>query len=46
MPRISQTSVHTANFWKTIGRVHQSPMSPSPPTPDVVAEITANPPTT
>ena len=32
----SQSSVQTASFWKTIGSVHQSPMSPRPPSPGVV----------
>ena len=36
-PMISQSSVQTASFWKTIGSVHQSPKSPSPPSPGVVA---------
>ena len=44
-PRISHSSVQTANFWKTIGSVHQFSISPSPPSPGV-SEITRKAPTT
>ena len=44
-PRISQTSVHTASFWKTIGWLHQSVKSPGPPSPGVVRPIRISPPT-
>jgi hypothetical protein len=43
-PRISQIIVQTTIFWKTIGSVHQSPRSPSPPMPAVVAEIVSSAP--
>ena len=39
-PMTSQSRVQTTSFWKKIGSVHQSPKSPSPPMPGVVAEIT------
>ena len=38
-PTTSQRSVQTTSFWKTIGSAHQSPNSPRPPRPGVVAEI-------
>ena len=43
MPSTSHSSVHTTSFWNTIGSVHQSPKSPSPPMPGVV-EITSSAP--
>jgi hypothetical protein len=44
-PRISQSIVQTTIFWKTMGWVHQSPMSVRPPTPGVVREMTRKAPT-
>ncbi len=43
-PMISHRSVQTTSFCQTIGSVHQSPKSPSPPRPGVV-EITSAAPT-
>jgi hypothetical protein len=40
-PTTSHSKVKTANFWKTIGSVHHWPISPIPPSPGVVAEITS-----
>ncbi len=39
-PITSHSIVHTTSFWNTIGSVHQSPKSPMPPSPGVVAPIT------
>ena len=44
-PRISQSIVHATSFWKTIGWVHQSPMSPRPPMPGVVRDTSRKAPT-
>ncbi|MDX6662031.1 MAG: hypothetical protein QOG09_133 [Solirubrobacterales bacterium] len=33
-------------FWKTIGQSHQSPISPRPPIPGVVAAIVSSAPRT
>ncbi len=35
-PTISQRIIQTTSFCQTIGSVHQSPKSPSPPSPSVV----------
>ncbi len=43
-PRISHSSVQTANFSKTIGCVHQLPKSPTPPSPGVVEIASSAPP--
>ena len=45
-PTTSHSSVQTTSFWNTIGWVHQSPKSPMPPRPGVVAPITRIAPTT
>ena len=41
-PRTSQSTSQTTIFWKTIGSVHQSPMSPRPPIPGVDAAMIRN----
>jgi hypothetical protein len=45
-PRTSKASVHSTAFCRTIGSVHQVPISDSPPRPGVVAAMIAAPPTT